>query len=156
MAAVDEQERERDLPDRTRPWANRRPVPTTVPSSPASWIVRRKIGSVSILPTSAIDQIGLVMLPAGLVLLAPPMVVEREEDPTLGLRRCAEVDRGLAAVAADLEERAGHGHGLGRVEQGQALVGRHEAAGGFGVGEQLGVDRHVSRTRRRPRSGCAT
>jgi hypothetical protein len=77
-----------------------------------------------------VDQVGLVVLPAGLVLLRAAVVVHAEEHRPPGARCGAQVDGGLPAVGADLEQRTepvGHGDGAG-VVQGQPLVGRHEAA----------------------------
>jgi len=54
-----------------------------------------------------VHQVGLVVLPARLVLLRAAVVVHREQHGAGLGRRGAEVDRGLAAVGADLEERAG-------------------------------------------------
>src|SRR5207237_2378824 len=49
------------------------------------------------------------------------------------------VDRGLAAVAADLEHRPAPGVTSGRLVQGQAFGGGHETGGRFGRAQQFGV-----------------
>ena len=69
-------------------------------------MVRRKTGSVSISPSSASTSAGVVVLPAGLVLLRAAVVVDGEDRAADLAGGGAEVDRGLAAVGADLERRA--------------------------------------------------
>jgi hypothetical protein len=79
-------------------------------------------------PGPRIDQAGIVVLPAGLVLLRAVMVVHRDHDLARLPGGARQVDRGLAAVGADLQHRPGGGVGGRRTVQGQALGGRHEAA----------------------------
>ena len=92
-------------------------------------------------PHLGVDQVGFVPLPAGLVLLGPPVVVQGEEHHPGLLGRGAEPDRRLAAVRPDLEER-GIGNGDGRLPrrrpQGVALVGGHEPTGGHRGGVHVG------------------
>ena len=106
-----------------------------------------------------IDEVGFVPLPTRLVLLGPAVVVDGEHDGAGGTGGIAgeqhhvgvscsgtQVDAGLAAVAADLEERsvgdATACVGAGS-EQGEPLVGWHEAASGFGSGAKVGIHRHA-------------
>jgi hypothetical protein len=84
------------------------------------------------LPDVGVDEVGLVPLPAGLVLLGPTMVVDREQDRVATLRRGAEVDRRLAAIAPDLEHRAADREGGRCVVQREPFVRGHEAACDFG------------------------
>ena len=58
VAAVDEQERQRRAPSAAPTVGESPTTATTVPSRPASWIVRRKNGSVSILPTAGSTRSG--------------------------------------------------------------------------------------------------
>ena len=90
-------------------------------------------------PELGVDQRRVVVLPAGLVLLRAAVVVDGE-DRAAGLARGrAEVDRGLAAVGADLQHRAraGAARSADAVQQ-QPLVLGHEPLRGAGVLEQVG------------------
>ena len=83
-----------------------------------------------------VDEIGLVPLPAHLVLLRAPVVVEAIQHRGRPAGHRAQIAGRLAAVAADLEE--GPERGIGRRRgggQGQTLLGRHEAPGRLGHGQ---------------------
>ena len=84
-----------------------------------------------------VDEARVVVLPAGLVLLGPAVVVDGDHDLAGGAGRRGEVDRGLAAVAADLQDRPEGRVGGGRFEQGPALGRGHEAGGGVGRADQV-------------------
>ena len=73
-----------------------------------------------------------MVLPAGLVLLAAPVVVDGEDPGTPQPRRGGEEQRRPAGVAADLQERAGDIHGRGRLVQREPFIGRQEAGGRLG------------------------
>ena len=113
-------------------------------------MVRRKTGSVSISPSSSSTRVGVVVLPPGLVLLRAAVVVDGEDGAADLAGGGAEVDRGLAAVGADLERRAVRQPLAGVAVQQQALVLGHEALRVAGVLEQVvthhGV--HASRVSR--------
>ena len=100
---------------------------TTTSSAPASAMVRRKPGRVSIQPDVRVDQRRVVVLPAGLVLLGAAVVVDGDHLPAGLPRRGGQVERRLAHPAADLEQRPGDGDRAGRLVQGAALVVGHEA-----------------------------
>ena len=106
VAAVDEQQRERRAPVARRRWWSARRRATTSSSSPATRDRaaehRQRVHHAQL----RVDQAGVVVLPAGLVLLRAAVVVEGEHHAAGRPRRGAEVDRGLAAVGADLERRA--------------------------------------------------
>ncbi len=80
-------------------------------------------------PDLSIDDLGVVVLPAGLVLLRTAMVIDGEHDRPGRSRRGREPDRRAPAVGADLDER-GTGHcrtgGQRRGVQGVTLDRRHE------------------------------
>src|SRR5947208_2260603 len=57
-------------------------------------------------PHRRVDEVGLVELPARLVLLRPAMVVDTEQHPPAHRGGGAEVDGRLAAVRADLQQGA--------------------------------------------------
>jgi hypothetical protein len=76
------------------------------------------------------QEAGVEVLLAGLLLLRPPVVVDREEDGAAGAGRGAEVDGGLAAVGADLQQRAQAGGPQGGLVEGEALGLGHEAERG--------------------------
>ena len=79
-------------------------------------------------------------LPARLVLLGAAVVVDGEQHRAALLRRGAEVDGGLAAVAADLEQRPVDASTTGRgVVQREPFVGRHEAPCRLGGAAEPGV-----------------
>ncbi len=102
---------------------------TTECSSPASWIAVRKNGSVSILPVRCVDDVEIVMLPTGLVLLRAAMMIDGEQHGAGALGDVAEPDRRAAAVRTDLQHRQ-PGTRLGRRHrrrpQRVAFVGGHE------------------------------
>ena len=80
-------------------------------------------------PMLPIDDVRVVVLPAGLVLLRAAMVVDGEDDRAGLARRGGEPDRRAPAVRADLDERgAGNRCGSGQSGgvQGITLVRRHE------------------------------
>ena len=81
-----------DQADHRRPPARRRST------------VRRQWGRVSIRPVAGSTSVGVVVLPAGLVLLGAVVVVEAEQDRPGLLGRRAQVDGRLAAPGADLDE----------------------------------------------------
>src|SRR5690606_36200920 len=103
-----------------------------------------------------VDEVGLVPLPARLVLLRPAVVVDGEEHPAELAGGGADPHRRLPAVGAHLEEGPVDGHRLGRLVERLALVGRHEPPGRLRVPPELGVDHHpswwmmASRSRRAP------
>jgi hypothetical protein len=86
-----------------------------------------------------VDQVGVVVLPAGLVFLGTAVVVDGDHHLARGTGRGGEVDGGLAAVGADLQDRAARRVPGGGIEQGEALGGRHEAGDGFGGTQQVRV-----------------
>src|SRR5205807_3406246 len=77
-----------------------------------------------------VDYLGVVVLPAGLVLLRAPMVVDTEQHRAGLGRRRPQVERRLAAVAAHLEQRPHRGGLEAGLVQRQPLAIGHEAAGG--------------------------
>ncbi len=86
-----------------------------------------------------IDDLGVVVLPPGLVLLRAAMVVDAEQHGAAGTRRRAQVHGRLAAVAADLEEGPdGRRVAAGGVEREPLVVG-HEPLGGARGLEEAGV-----------------
>ena len=96
-----------------------------------------------------IDERGVEVLPARLVLLAAVVVIERVEDASRRLRGRTEVEGGLTAPGTDLEPGAlGHAAtGLERVLiEREALVARHEALGLVGEREDLLDSAHVVAT----------
>ena len=126
VAAVDEQERQRDGPGRcdrrrvTNQGHHRALEVRLVDRVPE---LRQGVDHVH----RGIDEVGLVPLPAGLVLLGPTVVVEGEQEAPEGLGGGTKVEGRLAAVAAHLQIRAVGGDLRGVPVQGQALVGGHEA-----------------------------
>lgn len=81
-----------------------------------------------------IDQVRFVPLPAGLVLLRAPMVIDAEQQRVGVSGDRSEIEGRLAAVATDLEQRPERGiRRRGGTPQGNALIGRHEPPGGLGV-----------------------
>ena len=89
-------------------------------------------------PELGVDEGGVVVLPAGLVLLRAAVVVDGEDRAADLAGRRAEVDRGLAAVGADLERRAVGESLAGVAVQQQPLVLGHEALGGECVADPVG------------------
>jgi len=88
-----------------------------------------------------VHQRRVVVLPACLVLLGAAVMVQREHDAVSLARGGAEVDRGLAAVGADLEDRPGREpFPRGAVQQEALLVG-HEPLRRQGVRVQVGRHR---------------
>ena len=78
-------------------------------------------------PGPRVDDLRVVVLPAGLVLLGSVVVVDGEQHGAGGARGRAEVDRGLPAVRADLQQRPdGAGREAGRMQRHALGVG-HEA-----------------------------
>ena len=167
VAAVDEQERQRRRPGprderRAADHRDHRVLEAGVVDGLAE--VRERVH----LADGGVDEVGLVPLPPGLVLLGASVVVDGEQHPAELASRGAEVHRRLAAVGAHLEERAVDRHGRRRLVERQSLVRRHEAARGLRVAQELRVDHQVSwwmmRSRSRrgpglksvPPSGCAT
>ena len=101
-------------------------------------------------PGSRVDDLGIVVLPAGLVLRRAVVVVDREQHRVGLLRGGAEVDRRLAAVGADLEQRTDARRSTAQLVQGEALVMGHESLGGPGHGQCIrSHTRHASPTRAR-------
>ena len=90
-------------------------------------------------PVAGFHQIWVVVLPAGLVFLGAAVVVDGDDQLAGGAGRGGEVNGGLAAVGADLQDRADRRVPGGGVEQGEALGGGHEAGGGFGGAQQVRV-----------------
>ena len=71
-------------------------------------------------------RLGSWYSPPGLVFLGAAVVVHGNDDRAALHGGRSEVDRGLAEVRADLDERAKHGVPLRRGVEGHALVRRHE------------------------------
>ena len=86
-----------------------------------------------------IDDLGVVVLPPGLVLLRAPVVVDAEKHRAAGARRRAQVHGRLPAVAADLEERPHGSPVAARGVEREPLVVGHEALGGARSLEEAGV-----------------
>ena len=105
VAAVDEQEARAACAHAAATGAEWPTTATTTSSSPAASIVRRKNGSVSMRPVSRIDDLAVVVLPPGLVLLRAAVMVDGEQHRARRARRRAEVHGRLPAVRADLEQR---------------------------------------------------
>ena len=89
-------------------------MPITDDSRPGAVMVRRQWGSVSMRPDRGIDEIGLVVLPPGLVLLGAPVMVDGEQGRPRGLGCRAQVDGRLPAPGADLDEGRRRGRRDGR------------------------------------------
>ena len=88
-------------------------------------MVRRQCEQRVDAPGLRIDEVGLVVLPPGLVLLGAPVVVDGEQRGARGLGGRAEVDGRLAAPGPDLDE----GRRGGRRDVGLArLAGRRRRA----------------------------
>src|SRR6185312_15660969 len=83
-----------------------------------------------------VDEGRIVVLPTGLVLLRPAVVVDGDHLPAALAGRRGEVQRRLAEIGAHFEDRPGHGVTGGPV-QGGALVVGHETGGFAGGGEQI-------------------
>lgn len=97
-------------------------IPTTVASSPAAATVRRQWGNVSTSPRVRVHHALVVELLARLVLLGAAMVIKRKERGVCLARGRPQVDRRLAAVGADLEQRSKGGDAHGRLVESQAFV----------------------------------
>ena len=92
-------------------------------------------------PGGRIDEVGVVVLPAVLVLLRPTVMVQREQLATHGLGSRPQIAGRLPAIAPDLQPwpvGSVSTHFGGMVEQGLPLVGGHETRGGGGMGQYLG------------------
>ena len=147
VTAVDEQQPERRGPRAGDGRRRRRSTAITTSSSPASSIVRRNHGSVSMRPVRGSTSALVVVLPPGLVLLRPAVVVDGEQHGAARPSGGAEVDRRLAAVRADLEQRPDAAAVEPGVVQREALVVGHEPDRGAGVLQQHRVH-HVRSTTR--------
>ena len=85
-----------------------------------------------------VDQCGVVVLPARLVLLGPAMVIDRHDQRAVALGGVPQIDGRLSAVRSDLDSQTG------RIQLGQimirysmeciGLVRRHESRGLVGDG----------------------
>ena len=91
-----------------------------------------------------VDQSGIVVLPAGLVLLRAAVMVDCDHQLAGRPGRRGQVDRGLAAVAADLEHRPAAGVGGGRREQRLTLGRGHEPGGRLSRAPQLSLEHQLS------------
>jgi len=140
VAAVDEEERQRGVPQagdrRRRPHDEHHVVFQTA-------ILEGLPGEGQGVHTTGprIDDGAVVVLPACLVLLRAPVVVDGQEHRAAVPGRGAQVHGGFAAVGPDLEERTKAGAGCrhpGPIER-RSLVVRHEALDRPGVGEELGL-----------------
>ena len=69
-----------------------------------------------------VDQVVVVVLPTGLHLLRPVVMVDGDDDPAGAPRRRGQVDRRLPAVRADLEQRAPGGRRRRRRGRGEGLT----------------------------------
>jgi hypothetical protein len=105
VAAVDEAEGQR-VRQRAATVGESPTTPTTGPRGRRLTAVP-PVGRVSMRPDVGVDQVGLVMLPTGLVLLRAAVVVDAEQHGTGRLGGRPEVDGGLAAPGADLDEGSG-------------------------------------------------
>jgi hypothetical protein len=93
-----------------------------------------------------VDDLGVVVFPARLVLLGAPVVIDGEQDDARPLGSVAEPDRRATAVRADFEHRHARQRRTGGdrcVPQRITLVGGHEALGGERQSSALGRH-HVS------------
>src|SRR6516225_7675793 len=79
-------------------------------------------------PGDLIDQRGVVVFPAGLVLLRAVMMVDGVKHAGGQLGRCAEQQGRFAAVGPDLDTDAAVEVPHGGVIKRATLVGRHESA----------------------------
>jgi hypothetical protein len=141
VAAVDEQHAERRTPERGHPLG---------PADDRDHLVLQARGGDRgaedrqrvHLAEAGVDQLRVVVLPSRLDLLRAPVVVDGDDHgPGLPGRR-AEVDGGLAAVGADLADGTARAVIPGHLEQGQALLRRHETLGVLGGSQQLRRHRH--------------
>ena len=80
-------------------------------------------------PGDGVDDIVIVVLPTGLVLLRAPMVVDAEKNRTGTLRDVAQKDCRPAAIRADLEEGAQRCDDERRSTKSLPFVRRHEPLG---------------------------
>ena len=86
-----------------------------------------------------VDDLGIVVLPPGLVLLGSAVMIDGEEHRARGARRRAEIDGRLPAVRADLEQRTDPAAvDPGRVQRQPFVIG-HEALGPARDFEQFGI-----------------
>ena len=112
-------------------------MPTTEPSSPAAVMVRPPVRQRVDAAGLGVHQVGLVVLPPGLVLLGAAVVVDREQrrrrwprPPRRGRRStCRTRRRSRRRSAGSCAGRLPPGAQRGRVEQRLALVVGHEAPG---------------------------
>ena len=114
---------------------------TTWSSRSAASRVWRSVGSVSNSPVTGSTSDGVVVLPAGLVLLGAVMVVDGVEHAAGLLGGGAEHHRRLAAVGADLDADAVAEIAQRGVVERAALVGGHEAGDLIGECEQPAAGR---------------
>ncbi len=100
---------------------------TTCSSRPAASRVWRMVGRVSNSPVTGSTMVGVVVLPAGLMLLGAVVMVDGVDHRSRLLRGRAQHDGRLAAVGADLDPDTAAQVAHGGVVEGAALVGGHEA-----------------------------
>src|SRR5262245_49378394 len=79
-----------------------------------------------------VDEPGVVVLPPRLVLLRAAVVVNGHHDAAVLARRRRQIERGLPAVRADLDQRTERSRPAGRLIQSEPFIGRHEAGGRLG------------------------
>ncbi len=86
-------------------------------------------------PDPLVDDVRIVVLPAGLVLFGSSMVIDGEDHGARLTGRGGEPDRRSPTVRTDLHERSagnGPGRGEGGGVKGITFVRRHEPLGGQG------------------------
>jgi hypothetical protein len=93
-------------------------------------------------PGGRVDDLAVMMLPAGLVLLRPAVVVDGEQHRAADARRRAEIHGRLSAVGADLEERSDGTTGHPDRVQREAFVVGHESLRGARDVQHVRVDAH--------------
>ncbi len=76
-----------------------------------------------------IDDVEVVVLPAGLVLLGTAVMVDGEQHGPRLARRRTQIHRRLPAIGADLEQRTEPSGDLGGVVQREPFVVGHESLG---------------------------
>src|SRR5699024_10874597 len=94
-----------------------------------------------------VHQVGVVILPAGLMFFRAPVVVDRHDSPARFAGRAGQEQGGLTAVTSDLDSGALTEISACRVVQRDSLVGWHESGGLGGFVEQAGGHGHACQSR---------